>query len=591
MTSPRQEFLSAMFRILEQKAIRYCVLRNYRNIYEDASSDVDLLVTPEDVRRTEDCLAEAAAVSNHRFVQRGRFALHSCIFWHPEGGLLRIDIQREVRWQIFPVLTAQAILELRRKEGVFYIPDPGHESAVLFNAAISRGYLSERYRKRLAGLFRQVSRHEELRRLLHSAFGAVGNRLAAYQARILEEEPGPGLWKAARWSLARKIFCDAAAFREAFRLLALDIWRFQERVRRPLGISMLCASSAPKPRDLNDLFKQIEFLFPTKKCTLHPFRRLEGRRPPRPGLRLELRRLYALFKGGLMVPFYDLSSDRDILGVIRSGVFRWQPTRSFFCADSARFETWLGHVETGFMADLSSVSRAPVPNDCIIRFISTVLAHYRDQQTKSAGKRGCFVVLVGLDGSGKTTVARQLCCLGTEQERFRRIRYFHWWLGIMPDALFPLPEYGNVPRKPKVGSNPWRLLLSAARLLNNGVRARLAYWVRIRPLLRRNSLVLLDRYYYNYYLDPDSVKYSGSTWLVDRMRPLFPRPDLVVLLRAPPDVLLACKQELSEAEIRRQSAVLDHLQFQAAHTLEVAASRPAADIALTILHKILEIAN
>ena len=161
----------------------------------------------------------------------------------------------------------------------------------------------------------------------------------------------------------------------------------------------------------------------------------------------------------------------------------------------------------------------------------------------------------------------------------------------MPATLFPLPAFGNIPRRPKVRGNPWRTLLSAARLLNNGLRARLAYWVRIRPLLRRNSVVLLDRYYYNYYLDPDSVKYSGPAWLVDRMRPLFPRPDLVVLLKAPPDVLLARKQELSEAEIRRQSAVLDHLPFQAAHTLEVAASQPAADIARTILSKILELAS
>jgi hypothetical protein len=198
---------------------------------------------------------------------------------------------------------------------------------------------------------------------------------------------------------------------------------------------------------------------------------------------------------------------------------------------------------------------------------------------------------VGLDGSGKTTVARQLCCLGTEQERFRRIRYFHWRPGIMPDTLFPLPEFGNVPRKPKARSNPWRSLLSAARLLNNGVWARLAYWVRIRPLLQRNSLVLMERYYYNYYLDPDSVNYSGPTWLLERMRPLFPRPDLVVLLKAPADVLLARKQELSETEISRQSAVLDRLQFQATHTLEVTAGRPAVDIALTILQKIIEIAN
>ena len=448
---------------------------------------------------------------------------------------------------------------------------------------------SERYRQRLAELFRQAPSHEEHRRLLRSAFGTVGNRLAALQARILEETPPPELWQAARWSLARKAIGNGAACKEALRLLALDIGRFQERVRRLVGISMLYASSGPKPRDLDDLFRQLEFLFPAKKGSVHPFRPAPGYELPPLGLGLWFRRLYALFKGGLMVPHYEVSADRYLPRVIRSRLFRWHPTRSFFCADSSRLETWLGHVETGFMADLSPASHELAPNESIVRFIAVVLARYRGSR-KNAGKRGCFVVLVGLDGSGKTTVARNLCCLGTEQERFHRIRYFHWRPGILPTVLFPLPEFGNVPRKPKLESTRWRSLLSTARLLNSGLRARVAYWVRIRPLLRRNSIVLLDRYYYNYYLDPNSVKYTGPAWLVDRMRPLFPRPDLVITLKAPPEVLLARKQELSEAEIRRQGAVLDHLEFQAAHTLEVAASQPAADIAQTILRKIIEIA-
>jgi thymidylate kinase len=590
MTRPRQEFLSALFHILEQKAIRYCILRNYQNLYEDASSDVDMLVTPEDVRRTEDCLAEAAAASNHLFVQRGRFAVHSCLFWHPEGGLLRVDIQREVRWKIFPILTAEPILGLRRRFGDFYVPGPSHESAVLFCAAIARGNLSERYQQRLAELFQQAPDHEEHGRLLQAAFGTLGNRLAALQARILEKTPPPDLWKAARWSLARKAILNSAACREALRLMALDIGRFQERVRRPVGISMLHASNSPKPRDLQNLFMQFEFLFPSKKGSVQLFRQAPGCKPPPLGPRPRFRRLYALFKGGLIVTHYDLSSDRDLPRVIRSCLFRWQPTRSFFCADSSSLETWLGHVETGFMADLSLPSDGPVPNEPVVRFITAVLASYRAPR-KNGGKRGCFVVLVGLDGSGKTTVARKLCCLGTEQERFRRIRYFHWRPAILPTVLFPLPEFGNVPRKPKLESTLWRSLLSAARLLNSGLRARVAYWVRIRPLLRRNAIVLLDRYYYNYYLDPDSVKYSGPAWLVDWLRPLFPRPDLVVKLKAPPEVLLARKQELSGAEIRRQSAVLDDLKIEAAHTLEVAAVRPAADIARTILTKILEIAS
>lgn len=243
------------------------------------------------------------------------------------------------------------------------------------------------------------------------------------------------------------------------------------------------------------------------------------------------------------------------------------------------------------MAEHTSTSGAPAPNECVIRFVAQVLARSRNRQTQRPEKRGCFVVLVGLDGSGKTTVARQLCCLGIGQERFRRIRYFHWRPGILPETLFPLPEFRNVPRKPKMGSQPWHSLLSATRLLSSGFRCRLAHWLRIRPLLRRNSLVLLDRYYYNYYLDPDSVRFSGPEWWVDRLRPLFPQPDLVVVLKAPPDVLLARKQELSEAQIHRQSARLGNMEFQAAHLLEVDACQPAADIARAILGKIIAIAD
>ena len=54
--SPRKEFLRALFRILEQKAVPYCVLRNYANIYENTSSDVDVAVEPQHVLRFKDCL-------------------------------------------------------------------------------------------------------------------------------------------------------------------------------------------------------------------------------------------------------------------------------------------------------------------------------------------------------------------------------------------------------------------------------------------------------------------------------------------------------------------------------------------------------
>jgi len=44
---------------------------------------------------------------------------------------------------------------------------------------------------------------------------------------------------------------------------------------------------------------------------------------------------------------------------------------------------------------------------------------------------------------------------------------------------------------------------------------------------------------------------------------LFPAPELIITLSAPPEVLLQRKQELSEPEIRRQAATLSALKFSA----------------------------
>src|SRR5258706_2611784 len=150
--------------------------------------------------------------------------------------------------------------------------------------------------------------------------------------------------------------------------------------------------------------------------------------------------------------------------------------------------------------------------------------------------------------------------------------YFEWRPAFVGRAPLPLPEFRNLPRKPTLTSNPIRSLLSIARLLKNLVLSNVAHWVRVGPMLRRSGLVLVDRYYYNYYLDPVSVKYYGPAWLLGRLCPFFPRPDLVVVLRAPAEVLLGRKQELSAEEISRQNALLDRVPFEAGQVLKMDAS-------------------
>jgi thymidylate kinase len=240
------------------------------------------------------------------------------------------------------------------------------------------------------------------------------------------------------------------------------------------------------------------------------------------------------------------------------------------------------------MAEFSSANGASVFHEAMIRFISGILEKQLVPGGATSCKRGAFVVLAGPDGSGKTTVARRICCLAETQKQFRRVRYFHWRPRILRETVFPLPQYQEVRRKPKLDGNVLQSCFSAGRLLKNLVLTNIAHWLRIGPLLRRNTLVLADRYFYNYYLDPVSVKYYGPRWLLDRLRPFFPRPDLVVVLKAPAEVLHERKQELSRDEIRHQNRLLDQLPLDGVQRLEVDASQPAEESARRIVQRIIE---
>src|SRR5436190_2248331 len=84
--SRRVEFLTALFRILEGRSIPYCVLRNYHNIYEDTSSDVDLAVEPEELARLKQALDDAAQHSGYSFIHQACYINYSYVYWHPQAG-------------------------------------------------------------------------------------------------------------------------------------------------------------------------------------------------------------------------------------------------------------------------------------------------------------------------------------------------------------------------------------------------------------------------------------------------------------------------------------------------------------------------
>jgi thymidylate kinase len=97
------------------------------------------------------------------------------------------------------------------------------------------------------------------------------------------------------------------------------------------------------------------------------------------------------------------------------------------------------------------------------------------------------------------------------------------------------------------------------RLVKNLIHARLVYHLGIRRWVRRGESVIVDRFIFNYWLDPVSLRYNGPAWLLALAARAMPKPDLVFSLEADADTLLSRKQELTRDEIARQSKLLETL--------------------------------
>jgi thymidylate kinase len=159
-------------------------------------------------------------------------------------------------------------------------------------------------------------------------------------------------------------------------------------------------------------------------------------------------------------------------------------------------------------------------------------------------RRGCFAVVVGPDGVGKSTFARELLTLVGDG------RYFHF----RPPTSGPLPT--DVPDSPPQAKHTEAVLrpMGWIRMAVAVPRFWLGYYRSVRPDLRAGRLVLGDRWAYGYLVQPYALRFAGPAWLAYLAVALMPRPDVVFNLAAPADVIRERKAELSVETIRSELA-------------------------------------
>src|SRR5262245_14550807 len=186
---------------------------------------------------------------------------------------------------------------------------------------------------------------------------------------------------------------------------------------------------------------------------------------------------------------------------------------------------------------------------------------------------GRFVVLVGPDGVGKTSVARALLAHSQGPSA-----YFHF-LPPLDGRWHATPEPTSVP--PPKGRGGGSAMLGWIRLVRNAVRCWLGYVKCIRPALKRGLLIVGDRWMYGYVVQPDAVKFHGPDLLARAVLRLLPRPHLIVNLAAPPYVIRERKQELTLSQIEQELLAWSSLRMPNVKTLD--ATQSPQDIALEIL--------
>ena len=480
----RRDFMQRLFTLLDQEGVEYVVLRNFDAVFAESDSDVDILT--RDAARFYTIAARAAADTDHRPVQQTRFANHSRVYWNGARSFTRIDVDTSLRWRVFPAIDEGGAIARRVRAGEFYIPSPADEIAALRLNIVWNPAAASKYARRLAEL------------------GARQTSPGSDRTAILRRCVSPLCWPV----LLRNCLSD-------FR-------RVLTRKRNSPGAVFQLVTS--KPFD-ESLFKQhLSPVFPAMKNA--------GRSKLRS----------ALFRGGLIAEVTRAADDVSLGDTLPHVSPLGNPDRNFIASLRSDGTLDIVHVGSGRVMTSDASSE---PERTAALALLTLLA---ENESESPLQRGTSVLLVGLDGAGKTTIAQRLCA----SRAFHAYRYFHWIPGVFDRLKFPWPVFRDLPRKRGRAGGVLASITSSLRLLRNLVRAWLFWLLRVLPLVRRGRVVILDRFAANYWLDADSVRWSGPAWLLAIFRRLLPKPDVMLLLDAEPSILAKRKSELSETELQTQ---------------------------------------
>jgi thymidylate kinase len=164
-------------------------------------------------------------------------------------------------------------------------------------------------------------------------------------------------------------------------------------------------------------------------------------------------------------------------------------------------------------------------------------------------QRGLFVVVLGPDGCGKSTLVGEM--LHRIAAEFGHTWRFHWRPGLLP-KLSRTSHSAPPAFAPPPDTAAYGYFVSLVRYLYYLSDFVLGYWFVVYPKRRRNGLVIGERWYYDVIVNPARYGFRLPLWLLRAGARFVPKPDLTLLLEADPAAIHERKPELTTEQIHYQ---------------------------------------
>ncbi|HVS79302.1 MAG TPA: hypothetical protein VHD84_03385 [Candidatus Saccharimonadales bacterium] len=195
-------------------------------------------------------------------------------------------------------------------------------------------------------------------------------------------------------------------------------------------------------------------------------------------------------------------------------------------------------------------------------------------------RKGLFIALVGVDGSGKSTAVENLGksdFLRTTQGV--NVKYFgnnDFWIPGLNKS------FGAVK-----GLNPKTLIVLGLSVLDRKLRVLPAYITKL-----RGRVVICDRYFYDQNIVDPTAKYLKNRFLKALLNPFIQwmpvKPDLTLYLRISPEAAYKRKQDYGFEKVQAMCAAYDELLLKRPEVIAIDAEAPLETVQQTIRQRIVK---